>query len=264
MPLVDFHCHLTEAGGYAALPAATGSLFDSPVAVVSVTNRPVDWRAMVRSIGRHPVAWGLGLHPELVHDAKAVKQFVDALPSAEVIGEVGLDYSAQARATEAAQRRTFDAVLGAPEAARRLVSIHSRGATRDVVAALRGHDVPGAVLHWFLGAAAEIDEAVDLDVFFSVNQAMLSRTHGKGVVAALPPNRVVLETDAPYGGPAGRPSAPGHLDHVVAGLGRVWHRPVDEVRALVESNQRHLLARVDVTPLALRTAVHADPGHEPT
>lgn len=254
MPLVDFHCHLTEAGGYAALPTASESLFERPVAVVSVTNRPADWRAMVRSIDRYPVVWGLGLHPELVHDEKVVKQFVNAVPSAEIVGEVGLDYSTHARATEGAQRKTFEAVLGAPEVARRLVSIHSRGATRDVVAALRGHHVPGAILHWFLGAATEIDEAIDLDVFFSVNQAMLSRAHGKGVVAALPPNRVVLETDAPYGGPQGRPSAPGHLNKIVVGLGRIWHRPVDEVRLLIESNQRHLLARVDVTPVALQSA----------
>lgn len=181
-------------------------------------------------------------------------QFVDALPSAELVGEVGLDYSRNAQTPEATQRRTFETVLTSPETIRRIVSIHSRGATRDVVATLRDRKPPGAILHWFLGAAAEIDHAIDLDVYFSVNEAMMSNPRGKSVVAGLPPNRVLLETDAPYGGPPGRQSRPGNLDRVLVGLARIWHRPIEDSQALVESNQRHLLARVDVVPAALKVA----------
>lgn len=260
MPLVDFHCHLTESGGFAALPDGTPSLFDAETVVVSVTNRPSDWRAMSRGASGRPVAWGLGLHPELVHDDKTVDQFLEALPLAEVVGEVGLDFAGGAQASERAQRAVFERVISAPETSRRIVSIHSRGATRDVLSMLRGQHLPGAILHWFLGAVDDIDRAIDSDLYFSVNESMLSRPRGKAVVAALPPNRVLLETDAPYGGSGGRPSRPGHLAKVVASLGRLWARPVAETQALIESNQANLLARTDVIPAALRPASHSEDG----
>jgi Tat protein secretion system quality control protein TatD with DNase activity len=56
---------------------------------------------------------------------------------------------------------------------------------------------PGAILHWFLGTDHDIDRAIDGDAFFSVNEAMLNSERGRRVIDGLPPNRVVLETDAP-------------------------------------------------------------------
>lgn len=256
MPLVDFHCHLTESGGYPALPADEGSLFDAPVPVVAVTNRPSDWRAMVRGVGQRPVVWALGMHPELPHSADDVRRFLDAVPACEAIGEVGLDYSTHARAERADQRRTLNAVLSATGAASRLVSLHSRGAVDDVIASLSDHPVPGAILHWFLGTAAQIAAAIDLDVFFSVNQAMLSNERGKGVVAGLPPNRIVLETDSPYGGPPKQTATPGHLARTVVGLSKIWGRDLKATTTLIEANQRNLLGRVQV-PAALQAAVSA-------
>ena len=91
MALIDFHCHITEAGGYAAL-SRTLTLFQGSPHVIAVTNRPSDWAAMSRTRERG-VTWAIGLHPELRHQEAAVDELIRLAPRAEAIGEVGLDYS---------------------------------------------------------------------------------------------------------------------------------------------------------------------------
>lgn len=242
MTLVDFHCHLSEAGGYQAL-SGPQSLFDAPK-VVAVTNRPSDWKMMAGPEVPPGVTWAIGLHPELPHGKRAVADFTRLVAGADAIGEVGLDYSANARTDKAHQRLVFDAVLRTPQASTLLVSIHSRGATIDVVEALNDHDVPGAILHWFLGSDADVERALDADAYFSVNEAMLSSQRGRRTVDSLPPNRVVLETDAPYGGSGRGDIAPADLRKTVSALSARWRKPPDETEALIKSNQGALLSRV--------------------
>lgn len=241
MGLIDFHSHLAEAGGYAALPQSSTLFHDAPH-VIAVTNRPSHWRAMVGREERG-VTWALGLHPELRHPDGAVDELLRLLPRAEVIGEIGLDYSSRAASPPTAQRHTLGRILAHDETHRRLVTLHSRGATSDIVSALADAPVPGAVLHWFLGSSAEVERAVDVDLFFSVNESMVRSQRGRAVIDRLPPNRVILETDAPYGG-SRRKLRPGDLEPTVRALAKHWHRQVDDVVNLIESNQQTLLARV--------------------
>lgn len=249
MTLIDFHCHLTESGGYEAL-RRTASLFDPPARVITVTNRPPDWKAMVRGRVPEGVTWALGLHPAGRQEDPLVDDLLRLLPSAEAIGEVGLDYSAQTRTPRERQRRTLDRILAANEAGLLLVSIHSRNATADAVEAVNDHRVPGAILHWFLGNDHDVERAIDADAFFSINETMLHSERGRRVIDSLPPNRVVLETDAPYGGHR-RKIPPADLSRTLAGLANRWNHSEDEARALVETNQQTLLNRVS-TPAAMR------------
>jgi TatD DNase family protein len=241
MALIDFHCHVTEAGGYAALPK-TSTLFQDAPHVIAVTNRPSDWAAMARTKERG-VTWAIGLHPELHHQDADVDELIRLAPGAEAIGEVGLDYSSHSKASPHEQRRALQRVLAADATRRRLVSLHSRGATGDVVAALADARVPGAILHWFLGSPVDVERAVDIDVFFSVNEAMVRSQRGRAVIDLLPPNRVLLETDAPFGG-SRRSIRPGDLEPTVRSLAKHWHRQTDDVVKLIERNQQTLLARV--------------------
>jgi TatD DNase family protein len=198
--------------------------------------------AMVGSNDRG-VTWALGLHPELQHADTDVDDLIRLLPRAEVVGEIGLDYSPKAKASPAVQRRVLGRILDSDATSRRIVSLHSRGATADVVSALAEAQVPGAVLHWFLGAPADIERALDLDVFFSVNESMARSDRGRAVIELLPPNRVLLETDAPYGG-ARREIRPGDLETTVRSLAQQWRRDFEAVVSLIERNQEALLQRI--------------------
>jgi len=253
-PPADLHCHLAEAGGYGQVPA--------DALILAVTNDPAAWRRLGRRPQLDRVTWAVGLHPRVLRrDDTRVADLLAAIPSARAIGEIGLDYSSGATADGATQRNALDTILSDPETQRRLVTIHSVAAAEDVVVALGEHHVPGAVLHWFLGTPPYLERAIDLDAYFSVNSAMLSSTRGRTAVAAMPPNRVLVETDAPFAKKGKTPLAPGDVAHAEATLARMWYVEPSEVRHRLWDNLQALERRLHVRVFAESVARSEDhPG----
>jgi TatD DNase family protein len=134
-------------------------------------------------------------------------------------------------------------------------------AYQEVVDVLSAEPTPGIVYHWFMGTGRTLEQAVALDIFFSVNDAMLSLPEGREIVARLPRNRVLTETDGPYiqagtgqamnpgddipGGPALRPAELGNTEQQLAAF---WGASVDDVRLQIWQNLAELESRVEVRP----------------
>jgi TatD DNase family protein len=251
MAIIDFHCHLTEIGGYAALQSQ-GSLIDEPIRVVAVTNRPSDWNAMRRGNQPQTVSWALGLHPCLPMNDNVLGEFLRSAPDANAFGEIGLDYSPAATAKPGVQRRHLDQILTFPATRGTAISLHSRGAARDIVAAVRANQVRTAIYHWFLAEDPVIEESIDTDSYYSVNLAMVQSQRGRRVIQALPPNRLLLETDAPFG--VGRHGAYGHqlLDRTIIELAALANREIPATRELIERNQTSYISRLSRVPNALQ------------
>ena len=97
------------------------------------------------------------------------RRFRALLPSFTLVGEVGLDRRAGRLAR---QRDVLRDVLEVASSVDVLLSLHSAGASSLVVEHLEEVSVPGAILHWFTGDAAEVERAASSGAFFSVNSAM--------------------------------------------------------------------------------------------
>lgn len=70
----------------------------------------------------------------------------------------------------------------------------------------------------------------------------MTRTdRGRTVVAELPINRVLTETDGRFTQTEGRPSEPSDVAATVAAIAKVRNLPVDEVQRAAISNLRSLL-----------------------
>lgn len=83
----------------------------------------------------------------------------------------------------------------------KILSIHSvRTASRvlDHIDECLPRDRGKVVLHWFSGTAAEARRAVQAGCYFSVNHAMLGKPRGREIVAQLPLDRILTETDGPF------------------------------------------------------------------
>lgn len=78
---------------------------------------------------------------------------------------------------------------------------------------------------------------------FSVNLAMLRSQKGRRLLAALPPDRVLAETDGPYTRSAARTSEPQDIPTVVARLARIWEGDAVDVRQRLIDNLTALFAR---------------------
>ena len=159
------------------------------------------------------------------------------------------------------QREGLHRILANPETKRRVGSIHGWMAYQEVVDVLRAEPTPGIVYHWFLGTGDTVDQAIALDIFFSVNDAMLALPEGRDIIARLPRNRVLTETDGPYiqagtglamnpddvitGGPALRP---GELGNTEQQLAEIWGESMSAVRVQIWQNLAELESRVDIRP----------------
>lgn len=219
------------------------------VYVLSVTTTPSAWKgtsALVQPGSR--VRTALGLHPQLAHlRSSELKLFDEYLPQAKYVGEIGLDGGPEYKQHWQAQLAVFDHILGACRSVGgRILSIHSRRATSAVLDRLELF--PGAgtpILHWFSGTKREFERAVALGCWFSVGPAMLMSEKARGLVCAMPRDRVLTETDGPFAQLDEESAKPWDVDRATVGLAEFWSLTCPEVDRLLQSNLRALVADRD-------------------
>jgi TatD DNase family protein len=241
-PLIDTHCHL-DAYGDPVLVLEEAKA--AGVHVVAVTEDPGGYRLLRTRLGRRPgVEVALGIHPLRVAQVLTadLARFRRLLPQATWVGEVGLDFSRAGAATRNQQLRMFETLLAETQAASRPLSVHSRGAERQVVDRLLAARVR-AVLHWYTGPLEVADAAIAGGLWFSINPAMVASAKASALLARLPPDRVLLETDGPFVRQGSRPARPADLVLLVRRLAGLWRVTVEEARATIVENQSRLLAQ---------------------
>lgn len=210
MALIDFHCHLDL---YPDPMATASKAIEDGVYILSVTTTPSAFAgtsALAPAGGR--IRTALGLHPELAASRRReLRLFHDLLPTVKYVGEVGLDGSPPHRDTLTTQAEVLHEILDACAAAGgRTISLHSRGAAEMLLDMLEFEPLAGTfILHWFSARPAIIERAAGLGCWFSVGSGMMSSRSGRDAVDAMPIDRLLPETDGPFGKAQGIPLAPG-------------------------------------------------------
>lgn len=213
IPPLDTHAHIAPDIAASELGALRACIF-------AMTRTLTDFES-TRSRSDPGVVWGAGCHPGLVREVRgfSATRFREAVAASPVIGEVGLDGSA--RTPMDAQLAVFRDVLIAAADTPRILSIHNYRATDLVLRELREFQPQAAILHWWLGTPAETEDAVALGAYFSVNASQARKWDS---LTRVPLNRVLLETDHPFGDRSEiQPHRPGHIrraeDTTAAALG---------------------------------------------
>jgi TatD DNase family protein len=242
--LIDFHCHLDL---YPDFEAAVADCERDAVYALSVTTTPKAWarNQAVTSKTKH-VRAALGLHPQLVAErASEITLWEELLPCTRYVGEVGLDAGPRFYRSLDMQRRVFERVLRAcAQSGDKILTIHSVRAVGQVLDMLeqhlpRGNGIP--VLHWFTGTAAEARKAVDFGCYFSINRAMLADEKRRALVAGLPVDRLLTETDGPFTKVGDRPSTPRDVADVVLDLAALTNVAPSEMARTIGLNLRTIL-----------------------
>ncbi len=76
---------------------------------------------------------------------------------------------------------------------------------------------------------AESRRAVDLGCYFSINAEMFKSPRHRAIIAALPLERLLTETDGPFTESEGRPSRPRDVTLIVRDLASVRNLEVGEI-----------------------------------
>lgn len=245
--MIDLHCHLDlfpRPADVASRAAARNSF------VLSVTTTPSAWPGTSALARNYPtIETALGLHPQLAKERfRELGLFDKYLAETLWIGEIGLDGSPENRSFWTEQVEAFEYILkGCANAGGRLMSIHSRRAATQVMESLERFPGAGvAVLHWFSGTRKELDRAILLDCWFSVGAPMLFSKKGHDIVARIPRDRVLTETDGPFAETNGIPTVPWHVEYAERGLSDLWGIGTEGTAQQLAENLRALRAKVSV------------------
>lgn len=236
-PLVDTHCHVDL---YPDPGAVIEAVERARTYVLAVTTTPSVFPAMVSLVGESKyVRPALGLHPELVAERwRELPLWVRLLPETRYIGEVGLDYSVGDRIAHARQRHVLSEILTrCNEVGNKILTVHSRRAEDDVIAAVGTGFCGKVILHWFSGTGRALERAIANGCYISVNPAMVQSRKFLDLLPRVPRERILLETDGPFVTAKTKiPVLPTELGGVVRALATTWDISEDEARAKTFQN----------------------------
>jgi TatD DNase family protein len=207
--LVDSHCHLDRIdlapydGDLDAALAAAAERGISRLLCISVDRPSVDVVCDIAQ--RHANVYAsVGIHPL---DIAEQQESVDSLcalasrPRVIAIGETGLDYY-YSRDNAQAQQQSFRTHLLASKQSRKPVIVHSRDAREDTLALIRevGDPEVGGILHCFTESWEMAEQALDLNYYISFSGIITFKNAAelREVVARVPLDRLLVETDSPY------------------------------------------------------------------
>lgn len=240
--MIDFHCHLDL---YANPSEVVRECIARGMYVLSVTTTPSAWAGTATLENGSPrIRTALGIHPQLAHERKTELALFDRLlPNVRYVGEIGLDGSPEFREHWQDQIAVFQHVLSSCQASGgRILSIHSRRAVPAVLQQLKSFSGSGTpVLHWYSGSYRDLQIANELGCWFSVGPSMVSGKKGLALIARMPPDRILTESDGPFAIFEGRSALPWDVSTTAIKLAELWELPLEAARERVRANLHRLL-----------------------
>lgn len=149
----------------------------------------------------------VGVHPEECSgwndDTLAQVAALAKNPRVVAIGEIGLDYYWEENPPKELQRRAFRDQLSLARQLDLPVIVHDREAHGDTMSILREFPTLRGVMHCYSGAVEDARELVKMGWMISFTGAITFKNARKApeVIAAVPLERLMIETDSPYMAP---------------------------------------------------------------
>lgn len=257
--MIDSHCHLIDRR-YGEEPTLTPEQIIAAAhaagvqGLVSIATGPRQWAQSMAIAQANPHVWlAAGLHPGHVEEESCTEDDLRRLthcPKLVALGETGLDYHfTQAPEVLASQQTMFRSHLKVAQEAGLPVVVHTRDAEADTLAILS--EFPGVpfVLHCFTASAEMAHAAVAMGGYISFSGVLTFKNSGalRALAAELPPERILIETDAPYLAPEplrGRRCTPDMVVHTAHVLAACRSQSPHEIMEITAANTRRLFARM--------------------
>lgn len=239
--MIDAHCHIDL---YPNPLQVAGRCEQAGVVTLAMTNLPSHFaQGRPHLLGFRKIRLALGLHP--LHAPRhpgEYELFKQNLTLTSYVGEVGLDFSREGVATKQQQLQSFAFVLEQVQGQKKLLSLHSRGAESEVMAMLVSAGIRLAIFHWYTGPVATLKNISAHGYYFSVNPAMIRSEKGRQLIAVMPPEQVLTETDGPFVQVGNRIAEPADVVTVINYLAAQWSLSSEEVMCRIRSNFANLIA----------------------
>ncbi len=206
--LFDTHAHYTDAAFDEDRDQVLNALAGEGVGLVLCPGNDL-WssRRAIELAETYPFLYAAaGIHPEdalgLPEDWLRQVEEMAAHPKVKAIGEIGLDYYWK-EVPHDLQKEVFRAQLALAEKLDLPVIVHDREAHGDTLAIVKEFPRVRGVFHCYSGSAEDARTLIKLGWYLSFTGTITFKNARKApeVIAAVPLDRLMVETDAPYMAP---------------------------------------------------------------
>lgn len=197
-----------------------------------------------------------GVHP---HQAAAVKadwqiELRQLLAQEHVVavGECGLDFN-RMFSPQSEQIRVFETQLQLAKSCGKAVYLHERDAFDTQISLLKQQQITHGIAHCFTGDTKQLKAYLDLGLYIGITGWLCDERRGQllqQAMAYLPPDRLILETDAPYllprnlaDKPKSRRNEPAFISAIALQLSQLTGWSVAEIAQHSEHNAHQLFFR---------------------
>ncbi len=263
--LVDTHCHLNLAAYDADREEVLVRARSAGVERILIPGVDLQTSQMAIELAeKHDdVFAAVGIHPHYVSEwSEALAGEIASLaqsPKVVAIGEIGLDYYRNLSPLKM-QRIAFDDQLEIASALQYPVLIHNREAIGDILEHLNNWTVNlpstlstrAGVLHAFSADLDSATEAIQQGFYIGIaGPITFKKTEAlRDIVAQLPSDRLVIETDSPYLTPEprrGRRNEPAHLEWIAQKVNDIRDDDYSTIRATTENAKNLFQWSHDIT-----------------
>jgi TatD DNase family protein len=255
--LIDSHCHLdyfNQPGEQAQVIERARAAGVGEMVTIGVTLSQS--REAIEIAEKFSNVWAcVGIHPNHAADELPVAEpeaiaALAAHPKVIGIGESGLDYFYD-KAPRDIQEQNFRANIRAAQRSGLPLAIHARAADADIARILAEEQARGHfdfLLHCFSSGRALAEAALEMGGYISFSGILTfpKSQEIRDIAARVPPERLLVETDAPYLAPApfrGKRNEPAYTAHTAKVLGEVKGMSPEAIAELTTANFRKLFRK---------------------
>ena len=255
--LIDSHCHLDFPDFSCDLDAIISRALAADVGrVLTISTRVRRLGELLAIAERFPgVYCSVGTHPHHADEEDGItpQELAELTqhPKVVALGEAGLDYFYD-NGSPQAQARGFRAHIAAARATGLPLVIHTRDADEDCGRILEEEMAKGgfrAVLHCYTGGRELAMKAIGLGLSISFTGILTFKKSDalRDLAAELPPDRIMVETDAPYLAPGkfrGKRNEPAYVVEVARVLAEARGVSFEEISRQTTENFFRLFSKV--------------------
>ncbi len=249
--IFDTHAHYDDAQFDSDREELLSSMPDLGVTtIVNVSSTLESCEKCVELAGKYPYVYAaVGVHPDEVGalNEETFAEMEALLDNDRVVavGEIGLDYYWDNESHEL-QKKWFVRQLELARQHHLPIIIHSREAAADTMEIMKAHaqGLEG-VIHCYSYSREQAEEYVKMGFYIGIGGVLTFKNAKKlkEVAAAIPLERIVLETDCPYLAPEpfrGKRNQSSYIRYVAEKLAEIKEMTVEEVIAVTEANAKKM------------------------
>ena len=243
---IDAHAHLLKEEYGSELDKVIKNSKEALLAVNNIAYNMETSEEVVLLSDRYSLLCSVGVHPYEIDkfDDASIEKLKTLAANRRVIaiGEIGLDYFRNITAFPL-QRKAFERQLLLAKSLNMPFMVHSRNAFKDTIAIIKNINYFNGVFHSFDYGKKEAEEIINLGMYISFSGMLTfkKRENLRDVAKAVPIDRVLFETDAPYLAPVpmrGKKNIPIFVKYVYNTFAELRNMELEELQVKIANNFR--------------------------